>query len=177
MKSSHFSIDMREFLYLLSKYQVKYLIVGGEAIIYYGYARLTGDVDIFFESMPENVERLYEALIEFWEGQIPGLTSAEELMEPGVIIQFGVPPNRIDLINKIEKVLFDDAWKDKVIVTIASHDQTIPVYYIGLEQLVMNKASLNRPKDMEDLKYLRKKLEMSKELRPQVGASSNEKAS
>ena len=161
MKSSHFSADILEFLYLLSKYQVKYLIVGGEAVIYYGYARLTGDVDIFFESELENVERLYETLTEFWKGQIPGLKGFEELMEPGVIIQFGVPPNRIDLINKIEKVFFNDAWKDKVTETISSGDERIPIYFIGIEQLVMNKASLNRPKDLEDLKYLRKKLEIS----------------
>lgn len=47
MKVSHFSKDVREFLMLLAKYQVKYLIVGGEAVIYYGYARLTGDIDFF----------------------------------------------------------------------------------------------------------------------------------
>lgn len=162
MKSSHFSPDILEFLYLLSKYHVKYLIVGGEAVIYYGHVRLTGDVDIFFESEPENVERLYEALTEFWKGQIPGLKRADELMEPGVIFQFGVPPNRIDLINQIEEIFFNDAWKAKVTETISSGDEIITIYFIGIEQLVINKASLNRPKDLEDLKYLRKKLEIRK---------------
>ncbi|MBN1848015.1 MAG: nucleotidyltransferase [Deltaproteobacteria bacterium] len=161
MKASHFSSDILEFLSLLCKYQVKYLIVGGEAVIYYGYARLTGDIDIFFESVPENVEKLYKALAEFWEGRIPGLKGAEELLEPGVIIQFGVPPNRIDLINQIEKVSFSNAWKEKTIEKIVSEDQTISIFFIGIEQLVMNKASLNRPKDLEDLKYLKKKLMVS----------------
>jgi hypothetical protein len=159
MKSSHFSKDALEFFHLLSKYEVNYLIVGGEAVIYYGHARLTGDVDIYFEMMSENVEKLYQALTEFWEGQIPGLKKYEELMEPGVIIQFGVPPNRIDLINQIEAVVFKDAWANKVTETIISEERTIPIHFIGILDLIMNKASLDRPKDMDDLIYLRKRVE------------------
>ena len=56
MKTSHFSKDIREFLRLLSEYEVNYLIVGGEAVIYYGHARLTGDIDIFYEVSTENVK-------------------------------------------------------------------------------------------------------------------------
>jgi len=159
MKKSYFSKDIQKILYLLDKYQVRYVIVGGEAVIYYGHARLTGDIDFYFESSQENVIRLYKALIEFWEGEIPGIESQEELLEPGVIIQFGIPPNRIDLINKIEGVIFKEAWKDKVTETITSDNRVIPVYFIGIRQLVKNKASLDRPKDLEDLKFLRKRLE------------------
>ena len=162
MKSTYFSPDIQEFLLLLSKYGVKYVIVGGEAVIYYGYARLTGDIDIFFEPSQENAEKLYELLTEFWDGEIPGLTCKEELLEPGVIIQFGVPPNRIDLINKIDAVLFDDAWQHRMSETITLDNELIPVYFIGIEQLIKNKASLERPKDLEDLKYLRRRLEMKK---------------
>jgi len=161
MKPSHFSKDIQEFLYLLYKQQVKYVIVGGEAVIFYGYVRLTGDIDIFFDASLKNVKKLYEALTEFWEGTIPGLKRQEELLEPGVIIQFGVPPNRIDLINKIEKVPFDEAWEGKVTDTIRLKAQTISVYFIGLNQLIKNKKSLERPKDMEDLKYLKKRKEMN----------------
>ena len=160
MKSSHFSEDIQEFLFLLNKHQVRYLIVGGEAVIYYGYVRLTGDIDFYFDLLPDNTKGLYNALNEFWEGEIPGIKSQEELLEPGVIIQFGVPPNRIDLINKIEGVIFNDAWKDKAIETIIFNKQVISVYFIGIKQLIRNKASLNRPKDLDDLKYLRKRMEI-----------------
>ena len=47
MRVSYFSKDVQEFLKLLAAHKVKYLIVGGEAVIYHGYARLTGDVDFF----------------------------------------------------------------------------------------------------------------------------------
>jgi len=160
MKSSHFSKEIQEFLYLLDKHRVRHVIVGGEAVIYYGYVRLTGDIDIYFEPVPENAKGLYDALNEFWEGEIPEIKSQEELLEPGVIIQFGVPPNRIDLINRIEGMIFNEAWKDKTIETITFNEQKISVYFIGIRQLIRNKASLGRPKDLDDLKYLRKRMEI-----------------
>jgi hypothetical protein len=85
-----------DLLLILHHRAVRYLIVGGEAVIHYGYARLTGDIDLFFESSSENAERLFEALKEFWGGAVPEIDEGNELLEPGVILQFGVPPNRID---------------------------------------------------------------------------------
>ena len=136
------------------------MIVGGEAVIYYGYVRLTGDIDFYFEPLPNNAKGLYEALDEFWGGEIPGIKNPEELLEPGVIIQFGVPPNRIDLINEIEGVIFNEAWKEKAREAITVNGQVVSVYFIGIRQLIRNKASLERPKDLDDLKYLRKRMEM-----------------
>jgi hypothetical protein len=155
VKAEYFSSDIQDFLFVLSKYQVRYVIVGGEAVIYHGHVRLTGDVDIFFESNPDNVKRVFSALNEFWESDIPGLDNMDELLETGVILQFGVPPNRIDLINRVDNVSFDDAWKGKVSEKMTVKDQAVPVYYLGLEQLINNKEALKRPKDLEDLKYLR----------------------
>lgn len=53
MRATYFSEDTRAFLQLLYKHKVKYMIVGGEAVIYYGYPRLTGDVDFFIIILPK----------------------------------------------------------------------------------------------------------------------------
>ena len=156
MKTSHFSKDIQEFLRLLSEHEVKYLIVGGEAVIYYGYARLTGDIDILYETSTENVNYLFEALIEFWSNNIPGIESSEELMEPGVIIQFGVPPNRIVLLNKIDGVTFQEAWLNRESTTMKIQNQSKSIYFIGINELIKNKEALERHKDLEDLKYLKR---------------------
>jgi hypothetical protein len=74
----------------------------------------------------------------------------------GSIIQFGVPPNRIDIINQIESVTFADCWKNKKTERITYNKKSIPVYFIGLAELIKNKESLKRHKDLEDLKYLKK---------------------
>ena len=156
MKASHFSEDIQEILTLLAKHQVKYLIVGGEAVIYYGHARLTGDIDLFYEASLGNVAKLYQTLDEFWKGDIPEVVSSEELLEPGIILQFGAPPNRVDLLNTIDGVSFQDAWLNKTTVYIQIGDNKIPLYFIGLDDLIRNKETLGRYKDLEDLKYLRK---------------------
>ena len=48
ISSQGFSPDILEFLQLLERHGVRYLIVGGEAVIFYGYPRFTGDIDFFY---------------------------------------------------------------------------------------------------------------------------------
>ena len=154
MKSDYFSKDVQEFIELLHIFKVRYVIVGGEAVIYYGYPRLTGDVDIFYERSEDNVKQLYRALNEFWQGDIPGIESENDFLEPGVIIQFGIPPNRIDLINRIDGVCFEEAWENKAIDHITINGRKINIYFIGLKQLIKNKKTVKRNKDLDDLRYL-----------------------
>jgi len=155
LDGSLFSRDKREFIALLHKHRVTYLVVGGEAVIYYGYAQLTGDLDFYYSADEENARRLFAALKEFWAGDVPGLSQHTELMEPGLIIQFGRPPNRIDLINQIDGVRFEDAWPARREVQLVSDSGNTPLFYIGLDQLIRNKQAANRPKDADDLTYLR----------------------
>lgn len=154
MKADYFSPDTQQFLALLHKYQIKYLVVGGEAVIYYGYPRLTGDIDLFYSLDDENVDLLYDALSEFWGNDIPGLKSAEELQSLGYVIQFGVPPNRIDLLNQIEGVSFDNAWNNRLEESIVIKKEKVPIFIIGLSDLIVNKRQTGRNKDLEDLNYL-----------------------
>ncbi len=152
--SEHFSPDATEFIRLLHKHEVRYVIVGGEAVIYYGHVRLTGDVDFFYALESSNIERLFEALTEFWDAKIPGVHDIKDLGKKGQIIQFGLPPNRIDLINDVDGIDFEEAWPSRTITAIGSTRDPLPVIFIGLEQLVLNKRSVGRPKDLEDLRFL-----------------------
>lgn len=154
--ASHFSPDTQDFLRLLYAHDVRYIIAGGEAVIYHGHARLTGDVDVFYDREPDNASRLFAALLEFWDDDVPGVQSAEELTHPGLIIQFGVPPNRIDLLNEIDGVSFEDAWTTRTDANLVSDRGDVRLRYIGLDALIRNKEKAGRPKDLEDLAYLRK---------------------
>ena len=156
LKATSFSRDAREFLCLLHKHRVRYLIIGGEAVIYYGYARLTGDIDIFFDGQPDNADSLYAALDEFWSGTIPALSRREELREPGLILQFGRPPHRIDLLNAITGVRFEDAWASRLEVLLETESGAVPLYYIGIDHLIANKEAVGRPKEQDDLQFLRR---------------------
>jgi hypothetical protein len=153
LDSSSFSPDMCDFLALLHKHEVKYMIVGGEAVIFYGYARLTGDIDFFYERSLENAEKLFDVLLEFWGGSVPDLKDAGELLDPGLILQFGVPPNRIDLINQISGVEFEDAWPSRKTVSLVGQTPTT-IQYLGLSSLIQNKKASRRDKDIDDVNHL-----------------------
>ena len=155
LDASVFSPDIQEFLRLLSANEVRAVVVGGEAVIFYGHIRVTGDIDIFYDRSPENADRLFGALKEFWRGVIPGLEGSRELEKSGVIFQFGVPPNRIDLLNEIDGVNFQSVWDGRTKVELQSRGDRISVSYIGLEELIRNKEASGRPKDLEDLPFLR----------------------
>jgi Nucleotidyltransferase of unknown function (DUF6036) len=156
LDASYFSPDILEFIALLDKFKVRYVVVGGEAVIYYGHARLTGDIDFFYDIAPENTLALFAVLKEFWNDNIPGLESVEELRESGVIIQFGRPPNRIDLLNQIDGVTFEEAWRTRVTLLIKAVEGGIALHFLGLENLIQNKTASARPRDLEDLRFLRR---------------------
>lgn len=134
----HFSPDTVALLEILARHGVRYVVAGGEAVIFHGHARLTGDVDFFYDRDPPNAERLYRALCEFWQGPAPGLSGAAELTRPGLVLQYGVPPNRIDLINEIDGVTFEQAWAGRVEALLSAEPADVPVAYLGLDELLRN---------------------------------------
>ncbi|MCX7004449.1 MAG: hypothetical protein NTV22_14415, partial [bacterium] len=121
---------------------------------YYGHIRLTGDTDIFYDARSMNAARLFAALQVFWHGTVPGIHTAEELSEPGLILQFGRPPRRIDLLNAISGVSFDEAWRTRCNVSYSAGGRAFLIHYVGLTCLMRNKRAVGRPKDMEDLAFL-----------------------
>jgi len=156
LDASHFSEDILEFISLLHSQGLRYVVVGGEAAIYYGHARLTGDIDFFYDIEKTNADALYDILLSFWDGDVPGMRSAAELLEPGVIIQFGRPPNRIDLLNQIDGVTFEQAWENRITAEIFAREDPIQIHYLGLSELMTNKSVSARPKDLEDLRFLQR---------------------
>lgn len=157
LNKNYFSKDVIEFFLALNNHSVQYVIIGGEAVIYYGYARLTGDIDIFYGASEENITNLWNALTEFWDGNIPGINQKEILSKKGTVIQFGMPPNRIDLLNEIDGVNFKEVWENKKIEELLTDNgKKEQIFLVGLDELIKNKAASGRYKDLEDLRYLQK---------------------
>ncbi len=154
MKAELFSKDAQEFLRLLAKHEVRYLLIGGHAVIYHGYARLTGDVDFYYDCGRENSARLWAALVEFWGGNVPSVAGPDELEDPSIVVQFGRPPNRIDLIAGLGTVPFAAAWQARVREAISVNGALVPVWVLGLSDLRRSKREAGRPKDLDDLDHL-----------------------
>ena len=155
ISASHFAKDIRQCLECLVRQGVDFIVVGGEAVIYHGYPRVTGDVDVFYRLSEANTKRLFDALVSFWGGRVPGVRSPSSLGHDGIIVQFGVPPYRIDLINRIDGVSFENAWRGREQIVLVGGAHRIPISFIGLEALIRNKRAAGRPKDLDDLRYLK----------------------
>lgn len=142
--------EFLHFLKLLDQEKVKYLLIGGYAVAYHGYVRATGDLDIFVLCTPENAESISRACRTFGLGSavIPAL-----FLEPGNIVRFGLPPMRLEVLNEISGVNFQDCWENREIFRV--EDQEIPV--IHLEDLIKNKEKSGRTKDKLDVEMLRQK--------------------
>jgi len=143
--------DFEEFIELLNKNKVRFVVVGGYAVAFHGNPRYTQDIDFLFDPTRKNAKNLLKALREFGFKSLK--LQEDDFCKIGQVIQLGQPPNRIDLINKVEGVLFKKIWKNKVTGTYGSK----PCFYIGRNELLSNKKAMNRPKDQWDLDFLRKK--------------------
>lgn len=155
MTGEHLSADILALLAFLHEYEVRYLIIGGEAVVFHGYPRLTGDVDLLYEPTPANAKRLYGALEEFWGGDVPAVQSAAELATPGIVVQFGRPPNRVDLISSVGPLRFADAWRRRAKDQVRG-GRAFPIHYIGFEDLLTIKRDAGRHKDLDDVEQLQR---------------------
>ena len=139
--------DFKELLKLLKENNVRYMIVGGYAVAWYGHPRFTKDLDIFYHPDAENVARLKMTLVQFG---FPEEDLGPHLFLPGNIVKMGLEPVRIDLLNEIDGVSFNEAEPD---VTQGVYDD-IPVQFIGKEALIKNKRASNRLQDLADIEKL-----------------------
>jgi predicted nucleotidyltransferase len=140
--------DFREFLKLLNAHRVKYLLIGGYAVAYYGYPRATADMDVWIEVETANADKIVAALKEFGF-DLPEL-SAELFLTPEKIIRMGEPPFRIEIVTSISGVTFEDCYTSRVIDELDG----VPVSLIGLIDLKENKKASGRYKDLDDLQNL-----------------------
>ncbi|MCH7975009.1 MAG: hypothetical protein IIC18_00445 [Bacteroidetes bacterium] len=140
--------DFSEFLKSLAEYRVEYLLIGGYAVGYHGYARFTGDIDVWVRPTEENAERIIGALREFGF-DVPSLRTSL-FTKPGRITRMGIPPNQIEVFSSVPGVAFDECWPDRV----EDEWDGVPVTVIGLDCLKTNKRASGRLKDLADLDEL-----------------------
>lgn len=140
--------DFKEFIELLNKNNVEYLVVGGYAVAFHGHIRATKDIDIWVEATEENADRIITALHEFGFGSVD--IRKDDFVKPDSIIQLGYPPNRIDILTSLKGVVFEECFKQKHKIVISN----VTINYIDLENLLKNKKSVGRLRDLADVEDL-----------------------
>jgi len=140
--------DYKEMLSLLLDDNVDFLLVGAYALAVYGFPRATGDIDLFIRPSPENASKLVGVLKKF--GTPLEKISKDDFSRPGIALQIGVAPRRIDLITKIDGLTYEEASRGKEIIEI--EDLRVPV--ISQKNLIVNKLATGREKDKIDARNL-----------------------
>lgn len=140
--------DFSEFLKLLNCQQVDYILVGGFAVGFHGYPRATSDMDIWISQSLGNATRVVAAIRAFGF-DTPNLTE-DLFLQRRRIVRMGCPPIRIEIMNEIDGVTFEDCRPRAI---FAEFDG-IQVPVIGLADLKRNKLASGRPKDIDDLQQL-----------------------
>ena len=150
--------DFKELLKIFNEHEVKYLIVGGYAVMKYSEPRFTKDLDIWIEASPENAENVFQALKSFGS-PLEGLTEAD-FAEAG-FYQMGRPPVRVDILMTIDGVEFQNAWSNRV----ETDFDGVPAYFIGLSDLIKNKKASGRLQDLADIEKMTLSQEIKDKLR------------
>ena len=140
--------DFLDIIRALSAAEVRFLVVGAYAVNLYTDPRATGDLDIWVEPTVENANRLMQALSEFG-APLDAVTEAD-FSTPGVTLQIGVPPRRVDILTEISGVHFDEAWSEHTVEPFGTG--TAP--FLGKSAIIKNKKATGRPKDLADLDRL-----------------------
>ena len=138
--------DFEDMLIVLHKHEVRYLIVGGMAFIFHAKPRFTKDIDLWVQSTSANIDRANLALVEF---------GSPILMDAGKedqVVQIGLPPNRIDLLQSIDGVTFEDAWKKR---DRGPYGKVI-ANWIDIDSLIAVKQRIDVPRHRQDAKDLLK---------------------
>lgn len=132
--------------------KVEFILIGGYAVIYYGYRRTTGDMDLWLKPTNENKSKLLPVLRNqgFQEEGIKYIESFDFTKHKA--FHFWEEPQRVDCITRISGIEYDEANKQKEIVNI----EDLKVPFINYKHLILSKIATGRPKDAADIEELQR---------------------
>ena len=153
-----FNKSFSDFINLLERDNIKYVLVGGMAVLMNGHFRTTKDMDIFYEPTEENCLKLLKVIDEFGFKYL-GITK-EDLLDKAGFIKIGNEPQRIDLFCDLPGVSFDEVYKSAF--NYKEDEESFVVKVIHINHLIQNKKAVGRHQDLDDVKKLEKILQRRK---------------
>lgn len=142
--------EFRDLLVELADAGADFAVVGGHAVAFHGHPRATKDLDILVRATPENAQRVYSALAAFGAPLQTFEVKEEDFATYDGVLQLGVPPRRIDILNRVAGVSFDDVVREGA--SFVLDGRSVPV--IGLSALIANKRAAGRAQDLADVEAL-----------------------
>lgn len=151
--------DLKDLLRAFNDHSVKYLVVGGYAFGVHAEPRATKDLDVLIRADEENSAAVFRALTQYG-APLDGL-NPRDFMD-GSTFQVGRPPARVDILQRIDGLTFDEAWENRIEGLI---DGEVHISVISKNDLIRNKLATGREQDALDVKTLRASAEQDPNLR------------
>jgi hypothetical protein len=142
--------DFRDLLIELCDAGADFVVVGGHAVAYHGHPRATKDLDVLVRANPTNATRVYQALAAFGAPLETFEVAEADFATYDGVLQIGLPPRRIDILNRAAGITFDEAAATNDSFEVDG--RRIPV--IGRDALLKNKRAAGRPQDIADVAAL-----------------------
>lgn len=142
--------DFQDVLAALLASGARFLVVGAHALAVHGVPRATGDLDIWVLPDPVNAERVWRALTRFGAPMETVGAGPGDLARPGLVLQIGLPPRRIDILTALTGVDFESAWRSRVVHRVGS----LEVPFLDRDTLIRNKRATGRLRDLADVERL-----------------------
>lgn len=151
--------DWIDLFRLLNKHGVRYLVIGGNAVVYHGFERFTKDIDIWVSPDKKNAAKVYKATKEF--GVLPSAVKQEDFETPDNFVVMGAEPYRVDIIMGPPGLDFETAYKNRII----DKRGEVKISYISRDNLIVLKKAANRFVDQRDVRMLEvgRKIDAEKE--------------
>jgi hypothetical protein len=141
--------DFKDLLLAFNEEKVRYLIVGGYALIKYTEPRYTKDLDIWVSPYKDNAEKVFRALIAY--GAPVSAMSPADFTREGFFFTMGIAPSRVDILFDLTGLTFDAAWERREHVIIWN----VETNFLSRVDLIINKEAVGRKQDLADVEKLR----------------------
>jgi predicted nucleotidyltransferase len=125
------------------------LVLGGYAVIFYGYQRVTKDLDLWISIDPANAQKVAQTLQEF-AGFTQQQANQSMFKTRGKVFVVGCEPVRVDILTNVSALSFDDCYARREVVEWDG----VKVPLISFDDLRHNKKASGRAKDLADLENL-----------------------
>ena len=131
---------------------VEFIIIGGYSVIFHGYERTTGDIDIWLKPDNANKTKLIATLGQFGLEQAYLREISHIDFSKHFAFNIGKEPEKIDFITRINLVEYEEADKMKIVADM----EGVMIPFLHLNHLILSKINTGRLKDQADIEELQK---------------------
>jgi predicted nucleotidyltransferase len=154
---------LSEIFRALDEADVRYLVVGGVAVVFHGHPRFTADLDLVLDLTPTNVSaaianlqrldyrpRAPVAAEDFAKDEVRTKWREEKGLTVFSLWSPSYPGTEVDLFVE-EPFDFEEAWSRRLDAVL---DDGTTVHVVGMDDLRSLKQTTGRPKDLDDIEKL-----------------------